>query len=252
MGEFLKHSYKFRFTYEGKLDGKDTKGEIIAGDKYEAAGKLKQKNIILTAPLIKAESLIVNGENRNRLLSPDPKLFGKSLILSPGYLFVIWMLLNIVISKINEEFGPLITINLLWVVFFTAFPLVYQKFRIKNLLYEMKDSSITLHRGIFTKIEQNIPYNKVTDFILHRDLMDRFLGIGSIKVETAGNSGGTGFDGILEGLEDYEEIHKILRNKLNESQNPNQTYKNTDALENDSVLTDILLELKEINNKLKK
>ncbi len=28
--------------------------------------------------------------------------------------------------------------------------------------------------------------------------------------------------------------------------------KNTDALENDSVLTDILLELKEINNKLKK
>ena len=46
MGEFLKHSYTYRFTYKGKLDGKDTKGEIIAGDKYEAAGKLKQKNII--------------------------------------------------------------------------------------------------------------------------------------------------------------------------------------------------------------
>ena len=248
----MKHSYTFRFTYEGKLDGKATKGEIIAGDKYEAAGKLKQKNIILTAPLIKAETLIVNGENRNQVLSPDSKLFSKFLILSPGFFFVIWMILNIVISEINEEFGPLITINLLWVIFFTVFPLVYQKFRIKNLLYEMKDSGITLHRGIFTKIEQNIPYNKVTDFILHRDLMDRFLGIGSIKVETAGNSGGKGFDGILEGLEDYDEIHKILRNKLNESQNPNQTYKNTDALENDSVLTDILLELKEINNKLKK
>jgi len=79
----LKHSNTFHFTYEGKLDGKVTKGEIIAKDKYEAASKLKQKNIILTAPLIKTKAALADIAN-----TTYSKLFLKFLILFTGCYFV--------------------------------------------------------------------------------------------------------------------------------------------------------------------
>ena len=47
--------------------------------------------------------------------------------------------------------------------------LVYYKFFIDRLSYEIKDNSISIYSGIFTKIEQNIPHSKVTDFVLYRD-----------------------------------------------------------------------------------
>ena len=130
-----------------------------------------------------------------------------------------------------------------------AIILLFSKLWIDRLSYIIKDSSITIYKGIFTKIEQNIPNTKVTDFILHRDLFDRFMGIGSIKVQTAGASGAVGYEGKLDGVLDYEEVHGNLRDKLISMQTVAEPTKNTNE-SNDSVLTDILIELREINKKL--
>jgi len=82
-------------------------------------------------------------------------------------------------------------------------------------------------------------------------LFDRFLGIGSIKVQTAGASGQAGYEGILSGILDYEEVHKNLRIKLisNQTSTSNESVKNS-RVSNETVLTDILAELKDINKKL--
>ena len=133
-----------------------------------------------------------------------------------------------------------------------AIILFFYKLWINNLSYIIKDSSITIYKGIFTKIEQNIPDNKVTDFVLYRDLFDRFLGMGSIKVQTAGASGQSGFEGVLNGILDYEKVHTNLREKLVSTQTStsNESVKNTNV-SNETVLVDILAELKDINKKLK-
>ena len=113
--------------------------------------------------------------------------------------------------------------------------------------YIIKDSSITIYKGIFTKIEQNIPNSKVTDFVLYRDLFDRFLGIGSIKVQTAGASGESGFEGVLDGILDYDEVHKNLRDKLVSIQSSTSNGSTTNrSISNDTVLEEILNELKDI------
>ena len=130
-----------------------------------------------------------------------------------------------------------------------AIILLFHKLWIDRLSYIIKDSSITIYKGIFTKIEQNIPTSKVTDFVLHRDLFDRFMGIGSIQVQTAGASGAVGYEGKIDGVLDYEEVHKNLRDKLISMQTIAESTNNTDKT-NDSVLTDILVELREINKKL--
>ena len=86
---------------------------------------------------------------------------------------------------------------------------------VKNLSYSIECDRVTIHKGIIAKIQQNIPYRAITDFQLYRSFWDRVLGIGSIRIQTAGkHTGGTGFEGVLSGLLDYEDLHLQLRAKL--------------------------------------
>ena len=153
----------------------------------------------------------------------------------------------------EKDSGSLILMlgSMVWIIL-CPFILFFYKLWVNNLSYIIKGSSITIYKGIFTKIEQNIPNSKVTDFVLYRDLFDRFLGLGSIKVQTAGASGESGFEGVLNGILDYKEVHKNLRDKLVSTQasvsNPSVDSSSSD----DMVLVDILAELKDINKKLNK
>ncbi|NOZ08394.1 MAG: PH domain-containing protein [FCB group bacterium] len=98
----------------------------------------------------------------------------------------------------------------LWIV---SFPIIY--FWIKNLKYVIHDDRITIHKGILTKKYQNIPYRSITDFVLKRGLYERLLGIGSVQIQTAGQSpSASGYEGSLSGLREYDVIHTELRNKI--------------------------------------
>ena len=185
-------------------------------------------------------------------LRPD-KLYLKKyvyfILLVTVIIYIFFVPFCLIILK---EGGPGLFILFLGTVGWLALGaiiLLFSKLWIDRLSYIIKDSSITIYKGIFTKIEQNIPNTKVTDFILHRDLFDRFMGIGSIKVQTAGASGAVGYEGKLDGVLDYQEVHSNLRDKLISMQTAVESTKNTNE-SNDSVLTDILVELREINKKL--
>ena len=141
-------------------------------------------------------------------------------------------------------------ISIMWIV---SFPLIY--LWIKNLSYFIHDDRITIQSGIITKKEQNIPYRSITDFVLARGPFDRILGIGTIKIQTAGQStSATGYEGSLSGLLDYEPIHTDLREKLkslhpiSESITTSESVKQSD----DSILVQILGELKEIRRNTEK
>ena len=139
-------------------------------------------------------------------------------------------------------------ISILWIVFL---PLIH--LWIKNLSYFIRDDRITIQSGILTKKEKNIPYRSITDFVLVRGPFDRMLGIGTIKVQTAGQSA-EGYEGNLSGLLDYEPLHVDLREKLkflhpiSESATTREPIKQT----NDGVLIQILEELKEIRKNTEK
>ena len=139
-------------------------------------------------------------------------------------------------------------ISCMWIVFL---PIIH--LWIKNISYFIRDDRITIQSGILTKKEKNIPYRSITDFVLVRGPFDRILGIGTIKVQTAGQSA-EGYEGNLSGLLDYEPLHADLREKLNflhpisESSTTSEPIKQT----NDSVLIQILKELKEIRKNTEK
>ena len=141
-------------------------------------------------------------------------------------------------------------ISCMWIV---SLPIIH--LWIKNLSYFIHDDRITIQSGILTKKEQNIPYRSITDFVLARGPFDRILGIGTIKIQTAGQStSATGYEGTLSGLLDYEPLHADLREKLKSlhpisgSTTTSESVKQSD----DSLLVQILDELKEIRRNTEK
>jgi len=133
----------------------------------------------------------------------------------------------------------------MWVI---GYPLTY--LWIKNLEYTIYGDRVTIHKGILTKTKQNIPFRAITDFALVRTLYDRLLGIGAIKIQTAGKhmSSGSMYEGSLSGLINYDQLHAELREKvktLHPSSGPLATGDAEETTGGD-VMQEILNELKEI------
>jgi putative membrane protein len=139
---------------------------------------------------------------------------------------------------------------LMWII---AYPIIH--LWIKNLTYIIYDDRVTIHKGILTKTQQNIPFRAITDFALERSIFDRLLGIGAIKIQTAGQSKSpTGYEGKLSGLIDYDDLHTDLREKLHHL-HPRSASLTTTEPEKGSdtdILMQILTELKGIRRNLDK
>ena len=194
-------------------------------------------------------------------IKPDPKLYTKQWLVlitvsASGVLMA--ALIHLIIVLADGHFsnpGKLIlwsiflgTIALMWLI---SVPII--NLWIKNLSYKIEDDRITIYKGFLTKVQQNIPYRAVTDFMLQRTLFDRYLGIGSVYIQTAGQSQNpTGFEGKLSGLNNFTEMHQELRNRLKllHPKGEAVTVKEPDAAGEHEILKQILAELKAIRIKI--
>jgi uncharacterized membrane protein YdbT with pleckstrin-like domain len=145
-----------------------------------------------------------------------------------------------------------ITIGVILLMWVISIPIII--LWIKNLTYFIEQDRITIYKGILTKIQQNIPYRAITDFMLHRSLYDRFLRIGAIRIQTAGQSKtATGYEGKLSGLAQWEDLHQQLRGKLKNLHpiaDATTVAEKTTPLSSDDKLGKILEELKAIRKVL--
>jgi uncharacterized membrane protein YdbT with pleckstrin-like domain len=188
-------------------------------------------------------------------IKPDKKYFTKVLwmLITITVLLILAVAVTHFIIYLNHGemevalilwLGGIISLFLMWLI---STPIAY--LWIKNLEYTILEDGIRIHKGIITKIKQNIPFRAVTDFALQRTLFDRILGIGSIKIQTAGQShSATGYEGKLAGLIDYEDWHSDLRERV-KSLHPlseSTTTAETDFRSDTDLLKEILVELKEI------
>ena len=195
-------------------------------------------------------------------IKPNKNLFTKQLYVLLTISFLVLLvaaILQITIpldpkvsaSDVAAILWPIVfgVIFLLWLI---AVPII--KLWISNLSYYIDEDRITIHKGILSKIKQNVPYRAITDFQLHRSLYDRFLGIASIKLQTAGQSPtATGFEAKLAGLIDWDDLLEKLRAKVKILYPSSVTAATTQSVANDKdILEKILEELKGIRNALEK
>ena len=105
----------------------------------------------------------------NTSLKPDILYFKKQIYIYITITVIIYIFFVPFCLIILKEEGPGLFILFLGTVGWLALGgiiLLFSKLWIDRLSYIIKDSSITIYKGIFTKIEQNIPNSKVTDFVL--------------------------------------------------------------------------------------
>jgi len=193
-------------------------------------------------------------------IRPDKKLITKSwlTLVSLSIVIVLFACFLHIIPVLDSDIdiadfsfymwrATLGVIVLMWIV---SAPIMI--LWIKNLSYIIEADKIVINKGVLTKIKQNIPFRMITDFMLERTLYDRWLGIGSIKIQTAGQSQNkTGYEGKLSGLINWDELHEKLRSDLSESRSPVTDKTNLPEF-NESSLDSILIELKKISSLLEK
>ena len=194
-----------------------------------------------------------------RTIEPDRKLLTKYifvlLTITPFIAILAAIIHLISLLKGGDPNLPIV----LWIVagsiiaamWAIAYPLL--RLWIKNLKYSILEDRITIHKGILTKTEQNIPYRSITDFVLYRSIYDRLLGIASIKIQTAGQSqSASGYEGQLAGLIEYEKLHAELQHRLKDLHPISEALTTSEAIggSSENILEQILVELKAIRKNL--
>jgi len=76
----------------------------------------------------------------------------------------------------------------------------------RSLGYEVQDDEVIVRAGIWTQSVKHVPYRTVTNLTVKRDILDRWLGLGTLNIQTAGMSGTTGAEERLVGLTNVQEV----------------------------------------------
>ena len=127
--------------------------------------------------------------------------------------------------------GPInfwtIVLNLAWLIPYLILVPSY----VRSIEYSVKSESgetmpeVYVRKGIVTISRKHVPFRTITNIESKAGPFDRFFGIGSVSIETAGYSGSqtTGPEEKLEGIVFYEEVRDFILNELRKYRAPYTT-----------------------------
>ncbi len=82
--------------------------------------------------------------------------------------------------------------------------------------YKLNANGFYKEHGIIAKKYTTIPYEKIQNIDIHQNIFARILGLYSLKIQTAGNSGIAGAEGTLPGI-NQEEAERLKSELLRRS-----------------------------------
>ena len=91
-----------------------------------------------------------------------------------------------------------------------ALPYLY--FRYHTLRYRLDEEGIHMKVGILFRRETNLTYARIQDIHLRSGLLQRWLGLANVQIQTA--SGSAGPELVIEGFKEYEAIRDFLYTRM--------------------------------------
>jgi uncharacterized protein len=92
---------------------------------------------------------------------------------------------------------------------FIVFPLY---FRYHTLRYRFDDDGVHASWGILFRREVSLTYARIQDIHLRRHLIERWLGIGTVQIQTASGSGAAEL--VIEGVSEFVAVRDFLYAKM--------------------------------------
>jgi putative membrane protein len=90
--------------------------------------------------------------------------------------------------------------------------LPYLYFRYHTLRYRFDEEGIHMKVGILFRRETNLTYSRIQDIHLRSGILQRWLGLANVQIQTA--SGSSGPELVIEGFKDYETIRDFLYTRM--------------------------------------
>jgi putative membrane protein len=119
------------------------------------------------------------------------------------------------VRSITRPHPNLLTLYLLQsLLVLFAFPFVFLPlfFKYRTLRYSFDDEGISAAWGFLFKREIHLTYRRIQDIHVSRNLIERWLGIGKVEIQTA--SGSASAELAIEGMEHYGAVRDFLYGRM--------------------------------------
>ncbi len=111
--------------------------------------------------------------------------------------------------------------------------LPYLYFRYRTLRYRFDEEGIHMKVGILFRREVNLTYARIQDIHLRSNLLQRWLGLATVQIQTA--SGSSEAELVVEGFREFEVIRDFLYARMRGSQ-PRRNVPSTSSVNPAAVL----------------
>ena len=131
---------------------------------------------------------------------------------------VVWLVssfafvkLNISIFGFEPSLAPVVIFAILLIIslpYVAWIELEYQAFK-----YGLGQTEMRIRKGVIKTETYVIPYEKIQNINIERSLIEKLLGIATLRIETAGSNVGES-DILLPGISNYRELVEMILNKV--------------------------------------
>ena len=91
-------------------------------------------------------------------------------------------------------------------------------FRYQTLRYRFDKEGVSMRWGVLFRREINLTYARIQDIHLENNVVERWLGLARIKIQTA--SGSSKAEMTIEGIEDFEVLRDFLYSRMRGHRKP--------------------------------
>ena len=104
-------------------------------------------------------------------------------------------------------------------IFIFVYGFIWEYFRFKSMKYVITNKGILEIKGVFVKSYKFVPFVKITDTRLHRNILDLIFGTGSVDVSTAGgtrmvNGYSQPYEIRFLHVDDFMKVHELIKKSI--------------------------------------
>jgi membrane protein YdbS with pleckstrin-like domain len=138
-------------------------------------------------------------------LDPGVRIYWSVGVIAAG--IILWIILMLVagftmdnVLGVDKGMFPLFFFTLIILLLIPY--LVWIELNYHNYTYQFRKKRLVIRKGVLNKERTVIPYSQVQNVNINRNVLQRALGVATVKIETAGTNPWES-EGIIDGIGDY-------------------------------------------------
>lgn len=144
-------------------------------------------------------------------------LYNTYLVLGSIVFGLSWMITLVVIAFIFLPFSQTLILSAALftpLLVFLLFMVYWIQRYYSSIKYLLTDEEVIIEKGVYWKRKSFVPYNRITNIDIVQGPLARSLGLGTIKIQTAGFSSGGGgtrvSEAVILNIANFDELKDMI------------------------------------------